>query len=172
MDGDPAASGGNPWGVGRVRRRVEPEEAEFLADPRAHRRTVLPDAADENERVQSTERGGKATDPFACLVAEQGDRVGGARVLRLARQQVTHVGAGFRNPQQPGPMVDHIAELPGGHPFGSAPDKERDRGPVVPGPPIWSNWPDNTRSGEPLPVKNANLMLDDPTLTVRTRASV
>ena len=53
----------------------------------ADERRVLADAAGEDERVQSTERGGKGADPFFRLVTEQRHGFGRPHVVGFPREQ-------------------------------------------------------------------------------------
>ena len=70
-------------GVSR-RDQLDAQEAESLADARPNRaRCVLTDAAGEDERVESAERGGKGADPLSCLVAEERNGFGRADVVGL-----------------------------------------------------------------------------------------
>src|SRR5271166_1762465 len=70
--GDPAGVVGNHRGILRITRLVElnAEKAKPFADAGANGRAVLPDAGGENQRIQSTERGGEGADPFFRLITK------------------------------------------------------------------------------------------------------
>src|ERR1035441_10519933 len=72
---------------------------------------VDPNAASEYQRLQAAQRRRKRADPFFHLVTKQSDRLSRPHVLRLALQQVAHVGTGFGYPEQPGLEIDHLVEL-------------------------------------------------------------
>ena len=66
-------------------------------------------------------------DPLLRLVAEQLDRLGRPDVVVLPGQQIAHVGAGLRDAEQAGFVVDQVVELVGRHPLGprQEPDQAR-----------------------------------------------
>src|SRR6185295_14409463 len=92
------------------------EKLEAGADAGANVGGVLADATGENDGVESAERGGERADPFLRLVAEHSQSLGGARVGRLALEQVAHVSARLREPEQSRLFARQFVELLGGDP--------------------------------------------------------
>ena len=122
-----AAVGANHLRVYLIARRVkfQPDAVEAVANARPERNGVFADAAREDERIEPAQRRGERADPFSGLIRKNRQRLGGARVALLARQQVAHIGAGFRNAEQAGLHIDHLVELGGGHAFGAGEVREQ-----------------------------------------------
>ena len=112
--------------AGRVPPVVEgdPEESEPLAGAAADLGGVLADAAGEDERVQPAEGRAEGPDPGLDPVAEQVDRLGRAGVALPTGQQVAQVGAGLRDPEEAGLLVDHAVEPLGRHALGVGEERE------------------------------------------------
>jgi hypothetical protein len=101
---------GNHAVIRRVSLFVEfdSKEAQPIANPGADHGRVLSYATSEYERVQSAQRRCECADPFLDLVAKQRDRVSRPHVRRFTVEQVTHVGTGLRQAEQPGLEIGHI----------------------------------------------------------------
>ena len=76
--------------------QFDAEKAESVADALADERRVFADASCEDERVQSTERGGEGADPLFRLIAEQRHGFRRPNVIGFPREQIAQVGAGLR----------------------------------------------------------------------------
>src|SRR5918993_4070863 len=96
--------------VRRVALGVDPdaEELEALADALSHWRGVLADAAREDEGVEPAESSSHSPQELLRLVTKKSDRLGGAPVVRLAVEQVSHVCARPRDAEEAGLLVDEI----------------------------------------------------------------
>src|SRR5215211_5864461 len=94
-DGHRGGVAGDDGRVRRVAIGVEPdaEELEALADALPDGRGVLADAARENESVEPAKSSGQSPQKLLRLVTKESDRLGGAPILWLAVQQLSHVRA-------------------------------------------------------------------------------
>src|SRR5215208_4264186 len=72
---------------------------------------VLADAACENEGVEPAKSSGQSPQELLRLVTKERDRLGGAHVVRLAVQQLSHVRARPRDAEESGLLVEEIAHL-------------------------------------------------------------
>src|SRR5215212_476109 len=72
---------------------------------------MRPDSACEDERVEPPKCSGQSAEELLSLVAEERDRLGSALVVRFATQQIMHVRACVRDPEQPRLSVDQFAHL-------------------------------------------------------------
>ena len=103
--------------VVRVRIEADAQKFQTAADAFAHGRRVFTDPSGKHQGIEATERGCKAADPFLCLVAKKRQRLGGARIVRLAIEQIPNVAAGLRNSKQSRLVIHHGAKLRGRHRF-------------------------------------------------------
>src|SRR5215217_5028688 len=72
---------------------------------------MRPDSACEDERVEPPKCSGQSAEELLSLVAEERDRLGSALDVRFATQQIMHVRACVRDPEQPRLSVDQFAHL-------------------------------------------------------------
>ena len=96
----------------------DPEESQALTNAAADLGRVLTDPAGEHQGVQPAQRGGEGADPLLRLVAKQLDCLGRPDIGILPCQEIAHVGAGFRDPEQAGLVVHEAVELVGRHSLG------------------------------------------------------
>jgi hypothetical protein len=94
---------------------ADAQEFEPRADARSYRHRPLANPAGEDEDVHSPDCGHHGCRVLAGLVAEELDRLGGVRIGRLPVEQVLHVRADPRNPEQPRLPVNQIVNLLCGH---------------------------------------------------------
>lgn len=79
---------------------MDAEVLEAVRDARADGRSVLTDAAREDERIHAAHRGSERTDSLLCLVAEELDGFGCTRVGARCREEPPHVAGRLRYAEQ------------------------------------------------------------------------
>ena len=72
-----------------------------------------PMPAGEDQRVEPAQRGGQRADVLSRLIAEQRDRLGGARSELAAFEQVAHVRAAARDAEEPRLPIDEFVQSAG-----------------------------------------------------------
>ena len=93
----------------------------------ARRRTsgeFSPMPPEKTSDVQPAEGRAEGPDPGLDPVAEQVDRLGRAGVALPTGQEVAQVGAGLRDPEEAGLLVDHAVEPLGRHALGVGEERE------------------------------------------------
>ena len=113
--------GGDDRLARRVARLVEHDAqvGQARADAGPDDRRVLADAGGEDEGIEPVQGGRQGPDRLADAGAVERDGVGAGGVGGLAGEQVPHVAAHGRKPEQPGLLAEHRVELRGAETLGS-----------------------------------------------------
>ena len=99
-----------------VRINPDAEKLQTLTDAQADGGGVFPDPSGKDQGVQAAQDRGQGTQILLGLIAEQGDGLGGMPVRGFSFEQVAHVRADPRNPEQPGLLVDQFVQRGRRHP--------------------------------------------------------
>jgi hypothetical protein len=90
--------------------KLDAEELQSGAYALAHFGGMLADPARKYESVDPAERGGVAANDLLDLVAENPERIVGPGIRRSRGEQLSDVGARFRDSQQTTAMIDGLVE--------------------------------------------------------------
>ena len=112
-DSHPAVLGRDERGAGGVTVLVQrdPEELQPFADAAAGLRRVLADPSGEDDGIKTTKCRRQRPEPRLRPVAEECNGLGRPDVFVLPGEKVAKVGAGLRDAEQAGFVIDEVMEL-------------------------------------------------------------